>query len=284
MTGGEDLASFKGLKTSSLLSLLLLPVTIAVSLGGLYGADAYMRESGNWRVQAQGQDWFDLCVWAPVLAVSILMAVKGRKLAVFIQGGILVFFTYTYLIYAFAVHFNSFFLLYCAALGLSVYGLMAWFSENASEAPTWFNTKRSTTFPWVCLLVIGTMFYLLWLSEDVPAMWKGYEPRSLSNGNFFTNPVHVLDLSLLLPGFLFAAFQLRKKAPMGYLLLPAMLCYSICMGLNVAFLAWYMALKHAAPSGPLHYVFLGLALLMAGALANVMKGEKGSFSKGSGSV
>lgn len=268
------MASFKGLKTSSLLSLLLLPVTIAVSLGGLYVANTYLKESGNWRVQAQGQDWFDLCWWVPVLAVSVLFSEKGRKLAVFLQGGVLVFFTYTYLIYAFAVHFNSFFLLYCAGLGLSVYGLMAWFSENASEAPTWFNTKRSTTFPWVFMVVIGIMFYLLWLGEDVPAMWKGYEPQSLSNGNFFTNPVHVLDLSLLLPGYLFAALQLRKKTPMGYLLLPTLLCYSICMGLNVACLAWYMALKHMSPSGPVPYVFVGLALLMAGALAYVMKSVK----------
>jgi hypothetical protein len=263
--------------------MFLLLVTIAVSLGGIYGANVYLRESANWRVQAQGQDWIDLCFWLPILAISVFFSERGRKLAVFIQGGVLVFFAYTYCLYAFAVHFNSFFLLYCAGLGFSVYGLLAWFSENASVAPTWFNTKRSTAFPWIVLFVVGILFYFLWLSEDVPAMWKGYVPPSLSDGNFFTNPVHVLDLSLLLPGYLFAALQFRKKSSMGYLLLPAMICASICMGFNVAFLAWYMALKHTASSGPVPYVFVGLVLLMAGALAHVMKGAKTKYTKEPGS-
>jgi hypothetical protein len=61
---------------------------------------------------------------------------------------------------------------------------------------------------------------------------------------------------------------------LGYLLAPPLLCFLVCMAVNVAFLAWYMVVKQVSPSGPVPYVFAGLALLTVWALAYLMKGVK----------
>jgi hypothetical protein len=262
------------IRASAILSWLLLVVTVVISLMGLLRESTYARETFNWRTQGEGQDYVDLFLLSPALLLCVFLSGRGKRLATFFHGGILLFFVYTYVIYAFAVHFNQLFLFYCAGLGLSVYALVAWFSENASVAPGWFDTKRSTKFPSIFLLVNGLLFYLLWLKEDLPAVWNGTVPADLSAGQFFTNPVHVLDLSLLLPAFLYAGHQLYRKRPAGYLLAPTILCFSISMAANVGFLAWYMAFKRVTPPNPVPFIFGGLILVTAGVLAYVIRGLK----------
>ena len=50
----------------------------------------------------------------------------------------------------------------------------------------------------VFLLVIAILFYLQWLSEDIPALVTGRMPPSVMENGLLTNPVHVLDMGLLL--------------------------------------------------------------------------------------
>jgi hypothetical protein len=246
----------------------------AVSLFGFFGTNSYARESVHWATQAHAQDWIDLLLFAPALALTVWGAVKNRKLGVCLQGGILMFLLYTFLIYTLAVHFNGGFLYYCAGLGFSVYAMMAWWGDWRGEVPEWFDAKRSVKFPSIFLFVGAVLFYVMWLGEDLPAIVKGYAPISLSDGNFFTNPVHVLDYSLFLPAFLIAAVQLWRRKPLGYFLSSIFLSFSVCMGLNVAFLAWYMGYQKMASPGPVPFIFVGYAAVATWALGSLLKGAK----------
>lgn len=52
---------------------------------------------------------------------------------------------------------------------------------------------------WV-LIVTGGLFALLWLSELVPATLSGQAASSLEIAGLTMNPIHVIDLSVVLPG------------------------------------------------------------------------------------
>lgn len=271
-------------RASTYLSFALAVVTLVAGLGGLLGNQTYIRETGNWMVQAKGQDWIDLLVGIPLLVVSAFFAAGGNRLAASLNGGIVMFFTYTFTLYAFAVHFNSFFFFYCAGLGLSVHALIAWWKDYGWEAPDWFQPKAPVRLPAAFLIANGVLFFAAWLSEDLPAVWKGQPPASLVAGGFFTNPVHVLDLSLLLPGFLMAGTALWRRRPFGYAWAPAFLCFSMIMATNVAFLAWYMAVKRVAPATPMPYIFGALALVTGWVLSRLLKGLKKKGRSGAGAI
>src|SRR5919197_385957 len=122
-----------------LAALALAAAFAATSLGGLLLPSTYARETASWRAQALGQDWFDLLVVVPVLVTGAIRVPRGSRAARIVLGGALIYSAYSFVLCAFAVHFNALFLVYCAGLGSSVFsaaGLLATaFRERAQE---WF--------------------------------------------------------------------------------------------------------------------------------------------------
>ena len=122
-----------GLRTLGMPPIAGITVPTAVALGvlallsllGLVAPGMYARESPAWAAQAFGQDWFDLLVAAPWIAVCGAGAATGSvRWRVLLAGGY-AYAIYELAIYAFAVHFNALFLVYCATLGLSLFAFVA---------------------------------------------------------------------------------------------------------------------------------------------------------------
>jgi len=116
-----------------------------------------------------------------------------------------------------------------AVLGLSVWALIG---GLASLDPVRVRSKftgrpplRSTS---VVLIAIGSVFYLLWLSEIVPATLSGTIPEALAEAGLPTNPVHVLDLALFLPAAVVAGGLLARRRALGYVLAPVVLVAMAC--------------------------------------------------------
>jgi hypothetical protein len=109
----------------SLAAFVLAAVFAATSLGGILLTSTYSRETASWRARGIGQDWFDLLVLIPVLVASGARARGGSRAARMVLGGALVYSAYSFVLYAFDVHFNALFLVYCAGLGLSFFSLAA---------------------------------------------------------------------------------------------------------------------------------------------------------------
>lgn len=210
---------------------------VVVSLGGLLLPATYARETPSWALQAIAQDWFDLAVAAPVLAISAALAVIGARRARFVLCGALAFAVYTLAIYCFAVHLNALFLVYCAAFGAASFGLATTASTLLRDrADEWFEDDLPRRRTAIALIAIGGVFAALWLAQLIPAAWTGEPPRELVETGLPTNPVHVIDLSLVLPLHVLAGIALWQRRPIGLVLAPVLLAFGALMAASIAVL------------------------------------------------
>ena len=126
------------------------------------------------------------------------------------------------------------FLVYCAGLGVSFFSLAGLLADALREdARTWFDDGAPVRLAGYFLAAVGVLFSALWLSEVGPALARGTIPSSLTEGGFFTNPVHVLDLSLLLPAMIASGVSLARRRSFGYAVGPMMLVFNVIMPLAI---------------------------------------------------
>jgi hypothetical protein len=85
----------------------------------------------------------------------------------------------------------------------------------------------------VFLFITVWVFCFLWLREDVTAILLTVPSITLTNAGLFTNPIHVLDLAIFLPGFCIVAHLLKKDNGLGKLLVPCILFFSALMDINI---------------------------------------------------
>lgn len=214
---------------------LVLAFLLAVmSLGGLLIPATYAREAPAWTIQAIAQDWFDVVVAVPALALSALWAARGSRRALLVYAGVLLFTAYTAVIYAFAVHLNALFLVYCAVLGISLYTSIVvcarvWQSRRALHVATTIPHRSAGGF----LVALGGVFALLWLAQLVPAALSGTQPPELVAMDLPTNPVHVIDLSFILPLHVIAGVALWRMKSAIALLAPIVLVFGAFMSASI---------------------------------------------------
>jgi len=200
----------------------------------------YTRETGDWQTQSIAQDLFDLFFAVPALLITAILFRKGSRIAFFILAGILAFLIYTFIIYTFGVHFNRLFILYCFTLGLSSYIFiyLLW-NAGSEKIRSWFDDKHSVTGSIIYLLFFTLLFSFFWLKEIIPAIANGAIPVNLLQSGLLTNPVHVIDLSFVLPGFAITAFLLKRRHPLGFVFTPIIMTFSVIMTLSIAALLFY---------------------------------------------
>jgi hypothetical protein len=195
-------------------------------------------------MQAIGQDIFDLFLIVPLFLITSVFAIRRNKTALLLWAGVNVFIIYTYVIYCFAVHFNSLFLVYCLILGLSFFSLVYFVFLSVSEfAGTGYSESMPVKTIGIFFIVIACLFYLTWLKDIIPAIIGNYIPKNIIEGGIITNPVQVLDLSVFLPALLITAVIFLKKKPFGLILTPVILLFCILMELSISTLIIVMKLK-----------------------------------------
>ena len=228
-------------KTALWLSVIDGLLVLLASASGILLKSIYARETLSWAVQGIGQDIVNI-VAVIVLFIAVYFVNKGSVKAFLLWSGVLLYLIYAYVIYAFDVHFNSLFLVYVAILGLSFYaleGLVIHLHLDRLQASFSANTTARAVS--VFLLVLGIVFYLLWLSEEIPALLTGKIPPSIIQANLPTNPVHVLDLGLYLPAMIITGLLLWRRKLLGYLLAGPLLVFIILMG--TAILAIFLVMS-----------------------------------------
>ncbi len=195
-----------------LLSVPAALLAIVGSIAGITVDSVYAQETENWAAQATGQDIANLVVF-PAMLVAAALAWRGSLRAYLVWTGLLAASTYTYVIYAFDVHWGRLFLLDVAVLGLSAWSLMGGLvALDTEELKRRFQPSAPTRAAAVTLIAIAAVFLLLWLSIEVPAAVAGEPADELADVGLFTNPVHVLDLALFLPAALVAGGMLLGGA------------------------------------------------------------------------
>jgi len=258
------------------LSIPLALLVIFSSLVGLLVPDMYSKETQNWIIQSTGQDAIDLILITPVLLITSILAFRKSKAGFLLWGGTVFYLIYTFVIYCFSLHFNNLFVVYCITLGLSFYSFIYFLYLNLTEPiDAWFNDRIPRKTTGVYFIIIAFLFYFIWLSSIIPAQLASDIPKELADTGLYTNPVHVLDLSVLLPGsFLIGLFLLKKKN-MGYPFAIVMLVFFILMDITIGTLVFLMNRKGLDSDLNLLIIFSVLTLfsiyLLTGFLKNIEK-------------
>jgi hypothetical protein len=245
-----------------LLSLALAILITCVSLVGIYVPDFYAHETLNWQIQSLGQDIIDLVLIAPVLVVSILITLKNRAIGFPIWAGIMLYLIYTFAIYSFDVHFNQLFVFYCLILGMSFYAFIYFGYTRLKQKHTQFiEGMLAKRIIGIYFIVIAILFYFLWLAEIVPAIQNNTIPKNLSDAGLPTNPVHVIDLAIVLPGIFMVGVLLLRNKELGLVFTPVILVFFILMDITIGALGAMMLQKGLEGSMILTSVMSAMAFL-----------------------
>ncbi|TGN65732.1 hypothetical protein EXE59_18550 [Nocardioides eburneiflavus] len=205
-------------------------VTVA-SVLGLMDEGVYAKETENWASQARGQDIGNLFA-VVTLWISGYRHHNGSHRAGLVWLGTLLYLVYAYTVYSMAVHFNQLFLVYVAALGLSAYAVMLTVPGLRADNEE-FPQPTARAFAGYTSIAIGVMFGALWLSELIPATLSGDVPQSVEDAGLWVNPIHVIDLAVLLPAFTLAGYLTLRRQPTGAFFVAPLLTFSVLMGASI---------------------------------------------------
>ncbi len=254
---------------------LTLPLTLLVALASVCGLlrPSLYGTSISWVAQGQAQDFVDLFFVLPPLVISAILAARGSRRGLLIWLGALAYLVYSYVIYAFSVRYNALFLVYVAALGCAAWALIggmttAGWAAIAQDFSPHTPAKPISSF----LLVLTVLFYLLWLKEDLTALLTGATPQTIVEAGLLTNPVHVLDMALLLPAMALGGVLLWRKQLLGYGLAGVLLVIAILEAVGIAGMFAFSARAGISGTEGLAVVFAVLTLVGTVLLAWYLRG------------
>ena len=227
------------------LSIAAAALAAAASLEGVLGA-AYVNETASWAAQGVGQDVANLAFAVPLLVAGAAFVRKGSERARSIWIGTLIYLTYSYALYSLFVHFGPLFIVYVATLGCSAYALAgALASTDCDGLSARYIDARWPRPAAVALMTVGVSCSTLWLNDIIQALVHGVAPSSAQQLGFAVNPVHVLDLALVLPAMIATSVLLWRRRPLGFLLAGPLLVFSAIMGVAIIAIAFVMNGRNA---------------------------------------
>lgn len=229
-----------------------LPIAAAMIIASAAGAfgSAYSRETVSWAAQGVGQDFANLFIVVPLLLAAGFFAAAGSFRALLVWLGLLLYVVYSYVLYAFYVHFNALFLVYVATLGLSFYALAgSLLTIDWPRVTSAFARETHARGMGFLLMLVGVLFAMLWLSEIVPALARGVPPPAAADVGLPVNPIHVLDLAFALPAVIVTAVLVWRRNAFGLLFAVPCAAFLMTMGIAILAMAWTMRARGVAAGG-----------------------------------
>jgi hypothetical protein len=240
-----------------------IAILLALAAGSGLLVEGLYRDVPDLVAQAKGQDLLSLAAVLPAMIVTAWMASRGSLRARLVWLGGLAYLVYTYASFAFAIRYNPLFLVYIALLGCSLYALIGGFATlDLAEVKARFAERTPVRAVSIYLAVLASLFYLMWLSELIPALLAGEVPQSIIEDGTPTNAIHVLDMAWILPAFAITAVSLWRRQPLGYTLAGISLPFFVLLVAAVLSMAILQA-REGNPDAPGSIVIFG-ALLAAG--------------------
>jgi hypothetical protein len=224
----------------STIAIALLVALTAVA--GIFWPATYARETLYSKAGGVASDLVDLLLVVPILLISGIRGYRGSVPARLVWLGTLGYLLYNFVLYAFGVHFNALFLVYCATLSLCFYAVVfsVPFVPLEEIAQTYIPRAPRKTAA-IVFLVVATPYAAFDLSEITPAIVAGRVPQSAIQLNTPVSFVHALDLMFLLPALCITAVLLFRRKASGYVLAPAFLALLAIMNIELAVLMVVMA-------------------------------------------
>lgn len=231
---------------------LTAPIAVAAGVASAAGAfvpSTYARETASWAAQGVGQDLANLFVVLPALIVCAVRAARGSVRALLIWQGLLMYLVYSYVLYAFFVHFGPLFLVYVATLGCSFYALAGSLLDlNVRELAARIRDVAAARRMSALLLATGLLFAFLWLTDIARALASGGVPPSVVEVGLPVNPIHVLDLAFALPALILTGWLLRRRTPYAVAFAAPLATLLMAMGLAIVVMVFVMRARGVAVS------------------------------------
>jgi hypothetical protein len=228
-------------------SWLLAAVLTAATLHGLLADRAY-RLDRVLELESIAQDVLTLAI-VPLLVWAGRRSRRGSLPGHLLWLGLLAYVAYTYLVYAFGVPHNSAFLLYIAALNLSLVTLIDGIARvDVHRIPA----GRHVDAGWF-LIVIGLAFAGLWLSDIVPSIGGGL-PATVGVGEL-PYPIYVVDLAIALPAIVSTGVALVRRHVAAVVLGAVVLIKVVTLGLAIWAMAVTLLVNGQQPNWPVAGLF-----------------------------
>jgi hypothetical protein len=199
----------------------------------LYGQGWYLLDTPITAVGFRAADLVTLVLAIPLLVGSTLLYRRGSLRGGFLLAGTLAYFLYNYGSLAFGSTYNNLFLVYTAIFSASLFGLiMMLTSYDVVALPARYTTRLPRRGISVFFIVSGVILLLVWLVLIIiPALLQGTTPLEVAFYTTFTTAV--IDIAIVAPALIATGILLRRRAPIGYLLAPVLLVFTVTLGLNL---------------------------------------------------
>jgi hypothetical protein len=219
----------------------------------------------NFAAQGVGQDIANLIAY-PILLLLAWAASRGSVRAYLAWLGILIYSVYSYAISAFDVRFNALFLVYVAVLGLSIYALIGGLTAvDPVRVKAAFGQMVPIRSTWIVLVVVALMFYVQWLSEDLPAILEGKTPQSLIDGWSADEPRPRTGHGGALAGDARDRRAAFETAALGFCLAPVLLTGLVLLAVGIVTLMTVLEVRGVSGgSWAIAAVFVVIGLILLG--------------------
>ena len=205
-----------------------------MSIAGLFWPAIYARETAYGRAGAYASDLVDLFLVVPILLISGIRGYRGSVPAHLVWLGTQGYLLYNLVIYAFGVHFNALFLVYCATLSLSFYATV--FSLPfipLKEIAATYAARAPRKIIAVVFLLLSIRTVAFDLRDDIRAIMAGRIPQDIIDANQPVNFIHVLDPGFLLPALCITGVLLFRRRVSAYTLAPVFLTLLAIMSMEL---------------------------------------------------
>jgi hypothetical protein len=179
---------------------------------GLYRHDTPFKAGAN-----RGSDVVTLVIGVPLLVVGAVGYRRGSARAAFLLAGAMTWFLYLYASLALGTAYNALFLIYVALFAASLYGLVLALHSIDAEA---VKARVDGIAPrrglaWL-LLASGLVTVAVWAGPLVASQVQGEPPHLLDH--YTTMVTDALDLAVIVPATVLAAYRLHHNHASGYLI------------------------------------------------------------------
>jgi hypothetical protein len=203
--------------------VIIVVLMAAAAAAGLL-VDGLYQDPDSVAAMLRGYDLVTLVLVVPVLAVTLLPALRRSAHAQLVWVGLLAYAVYNYANYVLGTAFNDLFLVHTALFSLSVFALaLAMANLDVAGIARRFSPRTPVRTVAAILMLLAVGLGAMWVFYSVRFAVTDQAPAEsllvLPPANQHLG--YVLDLALLVPASVPAAVLLWRRAPWGYLLAAA---------------------------------------------------------------
>jgi hypothetical protein len=234
-------------RTLTIITYLTGLLTLISCMLSIFNNDIY--QDGEWaNAQWLGQDMVTVALALPFLLISFLKGIRnGESRWAMVYCGVLLYYAYTYSFFMFAARLTVLYLFHLPIFGLAVIGLVISCIGLFGNDESFTLDRKGLKIAIISyLLVISLMISFLWLN-DILSHLLHPDHRSDTPDGEAPLIIYSLDLAIIIPLMICAAFLLYRKTRWGYLLTGLILTKTSTLGFALMAMALSMYAQKLEP-------------------------------------